>query len=69
MKEEDFMIKNVSRVISFVMFLGMIIFIMYSLSHPEASFPFSLAVTYTIYGLYIALMILFFVNSINFKNK
>ena len=45
--------KKVLKTIGWVMVAALIAFVAFALGHPEASFPWSNGVTYTIYGLYI----------------
>lgn len=61
------MIRNIPRTISFIMFLVMIIFVIYSINNPQASFPFNNIFTYIIYAGYVFLMIIFFVMSFRIK--
>ena len=44
--------KKVLRTIGWVMVVAAIAFVAFALGHPEASFPWSNGITYTIYGLY-----------------
>lgn len=52
------MTKKVSRSIAAVMFLLAAAFVWYALHHPEGSFPWSNTVTFVLYGVYLAAMIL-----------
>ena len=52
--------KRNSRTIAGLMLLAAAVFLAYALGHPEASFPWSNAVTYTLYLAYGLLMLLFF---------
>lgn len=45
--------KKVLKTIGWVMVAVAALFVAFALGHPEASFPWSNGVTYTIYGLYI----------------
>ncbi len=47
------MSKKLSRIIAAVMFVLAISFLAFALTHPNASFPWSNAVTYAIYAVYI----------------
>lgn len=40
-----------------LMLIGSISFVVYALGHPEGFFPWSLSVTYAIYGIYLVAMI------------
>ena len=44
--------KKVLRTIGWVMVAAAIAFVAFALGHPEASFPWSNGITYTIYALY-----------------
>lgn len=59
--------KNLYLVVSIGMFIYAIGFLFYALNHPELSFPWSNNITYTIYLLYIILMIMCFVKSRRIK--
>lgn len=52
-----------------VMIIAAIAFVAYALNHPEASFPWSNSVTYTIYVLYLFVVILLFVFGSIFRKK
>lgn len=52
--------KKKSRIIASIMFFVAIIFFVYVINHPEASFPWSNTVTYFIYAVYILIMVLLF---------
>ena len=54
------------KVVSFVLVLAMVLalavgFIGFALGHPEASWPWSNGVSYTIYGVYLGVMVLLFI--------
>ena len=51
------MTKKKSRLIAPVMLIAAAAFFIYALHHPEASFPWSNAVTYILYGLYLIVML------------
>ncbi len=53
--------KKTSRIIAWLMLLAAAAFLAYALGHPEASFPWSNAVTYTLYLAYGLLMLLLFI--------
>ena len=40
------------------MFVAAVLFVLYALHHPEASFPWNNRVTYTLYAVYCAVMVL-----------
>lgn len=52
--------KKTSRIIAGLMLLAAVAFFLYALGHPASSFPWSNAVTYTLYLAYGLLMLLFF---------
>ena len=51
--------KGVLKTIGWVMLAVAALFIAFALGHPEASFPWSNGITYTIYGLYAIVMVVF----------
>ncbi len=51
------------KMIGLVMLVVAIVFILYALTHPEASFPWSNTITYKIYGIYVLIMVLLFIAS------
>ena len=51
------MTKKKSRIIALVMLMAAAAFVIYALRHPEASFPWSNAVTCILYGLYLTAML------------
>lgn len=55
--------------IAVIMTLLAIIFIVIALSHPELSFPWSNTVTYILYVLYMAAMIVIYILGIIKRNK
>ncbi len=59
--------KKIARTIASVMLLLGLGFFLFALNHPEGAFPWSNTISYTIYMLYIAVMILLFITS--FKGK
>lgn len=61
------MSKKVSRIISAIMIIAAVIFILYALNHPEAGFPWSIGITYTIYAVYACAVI--FLMIAPFKKK
>lgn len=61
------MSKRVSRITGAVMFLIAIAFVIYALNNPQGSFPWSNTVTYSIYGVYVAVMLVLIIAP--FKKK
>lgn len=51
------MSKKVSRIIGSIMLAAAVIFVAAALGHPEMSFPWSNSVTYSLYAIYLAVMI------------
>ena len=51
----------IQRLISVVMLIAGMVFTIYALGHPELSFPWSNAVTFTIYAIYIVVMVFLFI--------
>lgn len=47
------MTKKTSRIVGAILLAGAIVFFLYALNHPEASFPWSNTITYTLYGAYL----------------
>jgi len=63
---------NKSRIfliIGIIMLVGMSIFVVYALCHPEKSFSVSLKMAYLIYAIYLLIMILMFVLSVLYINR
>lgn len=52
------MSKKCSRIIAGIMCVIAVMFLLYAINHPEASFPWSNMVTYTIYTIYLLVMLL-----------
>ena len=50
--------RGILKTIGWVMLAAAIAFIAFALGHPEASFPWSNDITYTIYGLYTIVMVI-----------
>ena len=50
------MSRKVSRIIGLILFLVAIVFLLYALNHPEATFPWSNTITYILYGIYTVVM-------------
>lgn len=61
------MTKKISRIIGLVMLMVAVVFIVFAMGHPEMSFPWSNAVTYALYIVYLVAMVIFFVAP--FKKK
>lgn len=55
------MSKRHSRIIAAIMLIIAVVFICIALNNPQASFPWSNTVTYILYGVYAAAMIVFFI--------
>ena len=55
--------KKMFRSIAWVMLIAAVIFLVYAVTHPTASFPWSNAITYTLYAVYIHVMLVLFVAS------
>lgn len=53
--------KKISRIIGIIMLLIAVIFLIFAFNNPQMSFPWSNSITYLIYGLYIIIMIIFFI--------
>lgn len=61
------MSKKAARTAALIMLLAAIAFIFFALNNPQAGFPWSNAVSYTIYGIYAAAMLILFL--VSFKRK
>jgi ABC-type transport system involved in cytochrome c biogenesis permease subunit len=55
------MTKKVSRIIATAMLILAAAFLGYALNHPEGAFPWSNTVTFILYGVYIAVMVILFI--------
>lgn len=55
--------KKMFRSIAWVMLIAAVIFLVYAVTHPTASFPWSNAITYALYAVYILVMLVLFVAS------
>lgn len=55
------MTKKRSRIIGLCMLIVALSFLWYALNHPEGAFPWSNAVTFSLYGIYLIAMLLFFI--------
>ena len=55
------MSKKISRIVGAVMLIGAIIFLVFALKHPEASWNFPNYIAYILYALYIIIMIILFI--------
>jgi uncharacterized membrane protein len=60
---------KVFLLIGIVLFLVMIIFVIYALNHPEASWPWDNSITYLFYLFYFIITISMFILSIVFKKS
>lgn len=54
-------------IVGFIMALILLAFLIYAFNHPSGSFPWSLEITYFIYAVYIAIMIIMFILSMKGK--
>lgn len=61
--------KKESRIIAFIMLIGAIVFFAFAVTHPSSSFPWSNAVTYTIYIVYSLIMLILFIAPFKKRNK
>jgi transposase-like protein len=59
--------KKVSRIIATAMLILAVAFLGYALNHPEGAFPWSNTVTFILYGVYVAVMVILFIAP--FKKK
>ena len=57
--------KNKFRIIAVLMLLVAIVFFVYAISNPQFSWPWNNGITYTIYGVYVFVMVALFI--ISFK--
>lgn len=55
--------RKIFRSIAWVMLIAAAIFLVYAVTHPTASFPWSNAITYALYAVYILVMLVLFVAS------
>lgn len=55
------MTKKYSRIIAAIMLVIAIVFIFIALNNPQASFPWSNAITYILYGIYVVIMVVLFI--------
>ncbi len=53
--------KKKSRIIALIMLISAIVFFVFAITHPTASFPWSNTITYFIYAVYILIMVVLFV--------
>ena len=51
---------TLSRMTALAMALFAVLFVLYAVNHPELSFPWSNTVTYCLYGVYLAAVIILF---------
>ena len=61
------MTKKYSRIIAAIMLVIAIVFIFIALNNQQASFPWSNAITYILYGIYVVIMVVLFIAP--FKKK
>ena len=61
------MTKKYSRIIAAIRLVIAIVFIFIALNNPQASFPWSNAITYILYGIYVVIMVVLFIAP--FKKK
>lgn len=61
------MTKRILRTIAVIMLVIAAVFVVFALNNPQAGFPWSNAVTYTIYAVYLILTAVLFIAS--FKRK
>lgn len=61
--------KKISRIIAGLMLAAAAVFCWYAGNHPEAGFPWSSAVTYGLYGVYLLVMIVLFIAPFQQKGK
>lgn len=66
-KAWSYMTKKYSRIIAAIMLVIAIVFIFIALNNPQASFPWSNAITYILYGIYVVIMVVLFIAP--FKKK
>ena len=55
--------RKILRSIAWVMLIAAVIFLVYAVTHPTASFPWSNTITYALYAVYILVMLVLFVAS------
>lgn len=63
------MSKLISRIIGGLMFLLAMIFICFAMMHPEFDWTTPLMAVYTIYGIYVLVMVVLLIAPFNEKNK
>ncbi len=61
--------KKTCRIIASIMLVVAIGFIIFAFNHPEATFPWSNTITYTIYGIYTLVMFVLFITLFKGKDK
>ena len=61
--------KKTSRIAAGIMLMVAIGFFIYAINHPEGAFPWSNTMTYTIYGVYLLVMIVLFIAPFADKTK
>lgn len=50
--------KLISRILGTAMLIGAILFISFAITHPEMSFPWSNVLSYLLYAIYLAIMLI-----------
>ena len=53
--------KKTSRIIGFIMLIVAIAFVIFAITHPTASFPWSNTITYILYIAYFVVMVVFLI--------
>ena len=61
--------KKKSRIVAAIMLIIAVIFIVFALNHPEQSFPWDNSITFGIYVIYLAIMVVLFIAPFGYKNK
>lgn len=59
--------KKTSRIIACIMLAAAAVFVWYALHHPESSWPWSNPISFTLYGIYLVIMIVLLIAP--FKKK
>lgn len=55
------MTKRKSRIIGFIMLIVAVVFMFFAMRHPEMSFPWNNTITYSLYIVYLVVMIIMFI--------
>lgn len=61
--------KKKSRIIAVIMLIVAIVFVLVALNHPEQSFTWNNSITFSIYAIYIAIMVILFIAPFDSKKK